>query len=616
LLAEQPSINFQVLNGPTAGAAANKRNVSFQGSFQILFDNAFQQGELSLTLEQIVDMLAEVLYPGQSSSDQAYSTAFAALRKEWHSRRLRIYGRAPNVLRMGEYQPARDVLTQALLRLSRASPVLIQLTWPVVLGILRCFQVEEVRPSADLIMEVCRDAFSLDVDLDSILLAVGEAPMGACYTVGTPLYNNERPAFSDFSGVSIVLAEQRGDKKVYPPYSPAAQQQVEMETGFSLECIEELLSDAERAAQTAGESLTLALLLALANSKRSMQAATPTAGAFYFALEKQKYHRDAAAAAAKVAEPLYQARPLQTMQMQMQQTMQKQQTMQMQTYEEQPQRLLGSKKATGSVSATKSRATGGSALRKMRLQNEAPASTKVAVSYEQNSLDNPFALEEINQSLADNSSLPLPQRPGQVPTYVYHKTVSTLDDFEAYALSEDDAAPGDPRKTMVEALSESEGSDGHPSGHRKPKKNATRTRGKPPRDRGMAGSAGDLPTPEECDGDLGKLILELFVQHFQSDLFSGRQIYLKAVNDIFKSRSGGHTLAYRQLGYHRLSDFIRSIPGLEVVGSRKLARIRVVDSEELGKLSMKLAAEQYAYSGDDASGVTIEGADAAGYTTH
>jgi hypothetical protein len=59
---------------------------------------------------------------------------------------------------------------------------------------------------------------------------------------------------------------------------------------------------------------------------------------------------------------------------------------------------------------------------------------------------------------------------------------------------------------------------------------------------------------------------EEFMLCFKDDLLEGRQLYVNQLNNIFKFRSGGHQLNYKKGRFNKLSDFIRSIPHVEIVG--------------------------------------------------
>jgi hypothetical protein len=568
----------------------------------LVLDAAVQEGMLSLTLEQIVIVLSEQI-PSPSPTHRLYC-AWAICREEWRARKIRIYGHVPLVLSTGGQRISDEAVT-APLRLSSASPVWDRLSWVRLRGILRCFQREEVRATPGLTLGVSRVAFCLDAKLSDIVAAIAEAPAGACRMAWAPWRLIQRSA----RGLSmtqplcmvIILKDaveaRHGDwlqrsSPAYPPYGSDVAIEINNMTAATMESLAGLLHDIEDSATMRGESLTLALLLAHVHAKRCTNSPTPTAGAFLFAWEKLQatcaakptFEISAAAApgASVASDPEPAPPPL-------------------------PFDLDARNSGCRSHPAI---------LKTVTTLNDSSDFNIGGVTFEQEGMQNHCTNEtvEVNRGSCGNwITAPIDLlAPFEGPSYIktsstfdrleqcaaapfegpsYIKTNSTFDPLEQCAAApfegpcsiETGGRAADLDLSDIESTGDTSGV-GLVLGDDWPTEGSVRLC-----TRFIAHSSSALVLETQVDepelSDKG--ILDPFLVHFGSDLLEHRNVYLNKLSHTFKLRSG-RSMDYRKYGFERLTGFLASIPGLEIVGSRQMTRVRIADQvkfvELLGEL--------------------------------
>lgn len=564
----------------------------------LFFEAGFDDGWLSMTFEQIINMLASSeLLPSAATALERMSNAMTVVSDQWRGRKLRTYGALPPVLRNGGLLHLGDATATASLRLSRASPVLRQLSWPVLRGILRCFQREEVRATVDLIQDFCRDAFYLDIQMDHILLALSKAPGGACYVTEAPwqMVETAAPAMTQLAGILVVLRDEPDNDSdrhgnslrdpptaAYPPYGSTSG--LAMETGAAIQSLVGLVADIEQATTRTGENVSLAMIMALVSSKRQANSPTASAGALNFAWEKLKAKRAV------------------------------------------PANHDHEQRAAGCWDQWESSVVDNINNDLPIVSRDSPGERRLpSIPYKTIStlsditdfdMEIPFGKEASRDVLSEYGEI---GRTPMQPAYI--KTVSTLDKLPAseFAMLGEEGVEMEALSECSDLVLEEEDFRKQPreTSHaqiRKPeflskRNNAVAYLDRPPypgisTGHNPLGYIGDerknaaptlLPNAaakkerrsEYHDNGFflgGPALLEPFLLHFHADIVEGRPVYLNQVNDVFRQRSGGKTLDYRSFGFERLTDFLAAIPGLEVVGSRKMARVRAADQEKFAAL--------------------------------
>jgi len=93
------------------------------------------------------------------------------------------------------------------------------------------------------------------------------------------------------------------------------------------------------------------------------------------------------------------------------------------------------------------------------------------------------------------------------------------------------------------------------------------------------GSNGGSPTSSNVE-IMKRAAQARFVACFMEDLLSGRQLFLKQINNLYLMRSRGAPLQYKSGGYRKLQDFIMEVPGLDCQGSGNHLEVIAARPEE------------------------------------
>jgi hypothetical protein len=533
---------------------------------------ALRNGVLSATLEQLVN--AVLASSGSSSSGfgvmrgASATTLRAALQQlgdAWTNRRIRIYGMPPQV--MLDSSKATLDTTSATWRAVRASPVCEHLNWQLLRCILRCFEREQLRPTSDLILGVCEDAFRLKVDIDSLLAAVAMAPKGACQVAVRPgrwaqlagelglcVANSPEAdtfrtseATSETAAVLVLLTDSNGkphNSTAFPPYHANVEATVEWRHGLRTdqEDIVQWLRGTAIAARAAGEALNLALLLALANAKRLASLATPTVGTLLWVWEKTVWNGAVAANGTSG-------------------------TQQQQAHFMAPDEVSiplpqfmcppGISESRISSSSFNGRSDHGDAVIDAMFAATTATRNKRQDRYNSNV-----------ESVSTMTTLPT------VADYTDGSLTSLAIDTPISLPSVEE----EPHMDIIESLKDLEEEEEEKSSCSEDECARVNLAGGRAADIGDGEAAPDL-AEVWSNGTDGFSSVEAFILCFKDDLLQGRPLYVNQVNNIFKIRSGGRELNYKRDHFSKLSEFVRSIPNLDIVGTPPTAMVRLVNRD-------------------------------------
>mmetsp|Transcript_37669 Transcript_37669/g.117385 ORF Transcript_37669/g.117385 Transcript_37669/m.117385 type:complete len:748 (-) Transcript_37669:178-2421(-) len=113
-------------------------------------------------------------------------------------------------------------------------------------------------------------------------------------------------------------------------------------------------------------------------------------------------------------------------------------------------------------------------------------------------------------------------------------------------------------------------------------------------DKGTSDSGSDAPAAglesREASAEEEMMPLEAFISCFHEDLRCDRPLFLSQLNNLYRMRSGGHDIKYRNHGNIRMGEFLLGVPGVELVGSGNLMAVQVSDHARLAEVAAQVTA--------------------------
>lgn len=557
-----------------------------------VFVNSVRKGCLCVRLHGLIEAVAP---------EASCNAAIAAIRDEWTRGTFKMFDGVNEVSFTDVFgtnaSDVEVVLASKLVKKVRAFPSCTCLVWPLLRGILRCFRVECLRPSFDLLLETCRAAFGLKCDINDLITAVALAPKNTfCVNVapwpplGGDRNNSERVRLA--SGL-ILLAQEDGEGSygmVFPPYNASIQDVVETEflqrTGAAEQAAEirSMLLEAQDKREHYHRRQPLPLLLSLLAASRlhsdeTLPTSSPTCGALLWFCEKHFV----------VAGQEHARRQLETSNL----------------------RRVGSPDRRGAMVTpwTPTQAI----MPVAQAKSSSNAVMPVAPSPVQPCQACPEAVRSTSMPPSSNQQVRPPVQPQPVRP-------PAAQPFEARRPSGPGAAavpcewpdakreperPIPPFMRQELAASVTTSLIALPSTQHLliPTQNNLRTISAP--SLGAIDAEAGSDEAEELDP------MAAFISCFYDDMRKGKAVFLSQVNNLYKMRSGGREIKYRERGYLNLSEFLSEIPGVQIEGRGNQMAVSVQNEEEVAEFASKVMQalsdriEELQSRGADTSGLQV-----------